>query len=98
VVAAAAFGILLLLPVTARVLAHGGLFVIVGAFPLSVLVSVTGGTTDPEGSAIVLVAFLGLAWLAGVGVGMRRSIGRAGRRGHAPPAAGGASSGPHPPS
>jgi hypothetical protein len=59
-----------------RVLAHGGLAVLLSAIPATVLLSVTGGTVDRGGSATVLVGLLVAAWLIGVAIGLRRTIER----------------------
>jgi hypothetical protein len=69
--------ILVVLPTLARLGAVGSLAVLIAALPGAAVLTAAGASYAPEGGAGTLLLLLGLAYLAGVGIGwrVRRGVG-----------------------
>jgi curved DNA-binding protein CbpA len=66
VVQLAVVGLLLLIPLAARLAAAGTIAVLAAALPVALLLSASGGSRDPVSAGNALVFALVLAWLIGV--------------------------------
>lgn len=66
-------GILLLVPLLARILAAGTVVSLVALLPGTAIITALGGASSPDGPP-VLAGWLVLAWLAGAAWGIHRAV------------------------
>jgi curved DNA-binding protein CbpA len=71
----AIIALLLAIPALAAIASTGTLVALAAAVPAAVILSATGGSRQPEASAVVLAAVLTIAYLVGIGIGTARRLG-----------------------